>query len=339
MTLSLMTMVPNTAQRTPDAQSGFSIIEVMVALFIGVFLLSGALTIYASSRSAVELSAQMSRMLDNSRFALDLIEPDLRSAGFWGLTNATEFVDGRAGPGDPAAYVVTNDCDTNWAVDLDNPVAGSDNVNPFTASCLSDPKDYLDSTDVLVVRHAADTAIATANLQAGHFYIRADEAHAEIFIGTVEPNGFAAAAQNFELITHAYFIAPGSDLDATMPSLRRLELDDNGVNPQVNNVEVLSGAEDFQVQYGLDTDTDGSVNSYVDADPALDFSQVLSVRLWLRMRNTTQDETFTDTATYTYADQSFVPSTTVDTSDDHVRRLLVSKTISLRNRLVVLNNG
>ncbi len=323
----------------PHAQSGFSVIEVMVALLIGIFLLSGALTIYASSRSAVELSGQMSRMLDNSRFALDLIEPDLRSAGFWGLTNATEFVGGRASPADPAAYVVTNDCDTNWAVDLDNPVAGSDNANPFSATCLSGDSDYLANTDVLVLRHAADTAVATANLQAGHFYIRADESHAEIFIGTVEPNGFAAAAQNFELITHAYFIAPGSDLDADVPSLRRLELDDNGVNPVVNNVEVLSGAEDFQVQYGLDTDNDGSVNSYVDADPALDFSRVLSVRLWLRMRNNVEDERFSDTATYTYADKSFSPATTVDTSDDHIRRLLVSKTISLRNRLVVLNNG
>ena len=34
----------------------------MVALFIGVFLLSGALTIYASSRSTIELSGQLSRI-------------------------------------------------------------------------------------------------------------------------------------------------------------------------------------------------------------------------------------------------------------------------------------
>ncbi|MEO0975498.1 MAG: PilW family protein, partial [Pseudomonadota bacterium] len=189
-----------------------------------------------------------------------------------------------------------------------------------------------------IVRHASDTPTDSADLQVGTLYLRADENRGEIFVGAVEPMGFGPSANNFELITHAYFVSPTSDFDPNLPSLRRLALT-TGANPLVTEEEVLIGAEDLQVQFGIDTDGDGSVNSYVDADGALDYSQVLSVRVWIRMRTEAQEDAFTDNATYEYADVVFTPSTSADDSDDHLRRLLASKTVTLRNRVVELNGG
>ncbi|MEO0423920.1 MAG: PilW family protein [Pseudomonadota bacterium] len=317
---------------------GLSLIEIMVALFIGTFLLTGALSIYANGYGTIQVTARVARMQESSRYAMELLEPDIRAAGYWGATTDTESIDGRATPADTVDIAIDNDCENNWAVHLERPIEGADGANPYNATCLIGSNRYIAGSDMLIVRHVADTATATADLQAGTLYMRADENRGELFVGTTEPAGYAPTAGNFALIVHAYYVSPTSDFDPALPSLRRLTLE-SGANPTVADEEVLAGAEDLQVQFGIDTDADGSVNSYVDADPALDYSQVMSVRVWLRMRTDQDEDAFVDNATYTYADVSFSPSNTADPDDDRLRRILTSKTVALRNRVVELNGG
>jgi prepilin-type N-terminal cleavage/methylation domain-containing protein len=314
---------------------GFSLVELMVALAIGLLLLTGALGVYGSSRQTLRVNERLAQLQDSARFILDLMEPDVRSAGFWGLTNRTDFVAGRAGPADPLAIAVTNDCEQNWAINLDRPVEGANAANPYPVTCLFAPDAHVPGTDVLVVRHAADTPTPPGALEAGRIYIRADQSHAQVFTGTTPPPGFGPEAQDFELETHAYFISQASDFAGDVPSLRRLALSDGGATPEIAETEILSGVEDMQVQFGLDTDGDGSVNMYVNPVPGLDASQVLSVRVWLRLRAETPETGFVDDARYLYADQDFRPKETPSPEDDALRRLLVTKTIGLRNRLVV----
>ena len=96
--------------------------------------------------------------------------------------------------------------------------------------------------------------------------------------------------------------------------------------PEIVDEELVPGVEDPQVQFGIDTDADGSVNSYVNpGSPALAGVEILAVRLWLRLRAEREELGFTDEATYEYAGRSFTP-------DDALRRLVVSATIQLRNR-------
>lgn len=319
-------------------QRGVSLVEISVALFIGMFLLAGALTIYANGRGTLEITERVSRMQETARYALELIEPDIRAAGYWGSTTGTASIENRATPADPVDIAIGNDCEDNWAIHLDRPVEGSDNANPYGASCLAGADTYLAGTDVLVVRHVSDTPVDTADLQGGRLYLRTDENRGELFVGTDEPTGFGPDATNHAMITHAYYVSPRSDLDPDVPSLRRLVLA-QGANPTMTDEEVVHGAEDLQVQFGIDTDGDGSVNSYVDPAPALDYAQVLSVRLWLRMRTTRPEDDFTDNATYVYADVQYAPAQTPGEEDDALRRLLASKTIALRNRVVELNGG
>jgi type IV pilus assembly protein PilW len=319
---------------SPHGARGFSLVELMVALAIGLLLLTGALGVYGSSRQTLRTNERLSQLQDSARFILDLMEPDVRSAGFWGLTNRTDFVAGRAGPGDPLAIAVANDCEVNWAINLDRPIDGSNAVNPYPITCLFAPDAHLPGTDVLIVRHAADTPTPPGALEPGRIYIRADQSHAQVYTGTTPPPGFGPEAQDFELETHAYFVSEASDFAGAVPSLRRLALADGGAAPEIAQTEVLSGVEDMQVQLGLDTDADGSVNMYVNPVAALDASQVLSVRVWLRLRAETTELGFVDEARYLYADQDFTPTETPSPEDDALRRLLVTKTIGLRNRLV-----
>src|ERR671936_2509552 len=63
---------------------GFSLVELMVALTIGLLLLTALATIFANSsrmQREVTLSAQQ---IENGRYAIDLVSEDVRHAGFWG---------------------------------------------------------------------------------------------------------------------------------------------------------------------------------------------------------------------------------------------------------------
>jgi type IV pilus assembly protein PilW len=166
--------------------------------------------------------------------------------------------------------------------------------------------------------------------------MRSDQSHAQIFSGTVLPGGFAPTAQINALATTAYFISSQSDSDPSLPSLRRVIVDDGGGLPTVVSEEVIAGVEDMQVQYGVDLTGDGSANSYVNADGVVDPESVVALRLWLRLRTATAEVGFTDDMNWEYADRRYSSAATASTDDDAFRRTVVSKTIELRNRRTAL---
>ena len=92
--------------------------------------------------------------------------------------------------------------------------------------------------------------------------------------------------------------------------------------------EVISGVEDMQTRFGIDINGDTNADTYVDpqADPASYGGQIVAARIWLRVRAEEPDVGFSDDRAYAYADVDAAPS------NDHVRRIVVSRTISLRNK-------
>lgn len=68
-------------------QIGLSLVEVLVALVISLFLLGGIIQVYLGNKAAYRFSDATSRIQENGRFALDTITTDVRLAGFWGCVN------------------------------------------------------------------------------------------------------------------------------------------------------------------------------------------------------------------------------------------------------------
>ncbi len=90
----------------------------------------------------------------------------------------------------------------------------------------------------------------------------------------------------------------------------------------------MSGVEDLQVQFGISPDGSGRVSHYVEPDSSeVPGAQVVSVRVWLRVRSDEAEPTFVDTQTYRYADVEFTPSG----REKNFRRALMSRTMTLRN--------
>ena len=67
-------------------QSGLSLIELMIAMFIGLFLLVGITTSYLSSKKSSIDRDQISILQENGRIALDIMAQTLQSTGYTSFT-------------------------------------------------------------------------------------------------------------------------------------------------------------------------------------------------------------------------------------------------------------
>jgi hypothetical protein len=282
-------------------------------------------------------------MQENARFAIAMISPDVALANYWGLHAWATTVERRARDADPLtnSVAIGNDCLPAWAIDLDAPVEGQNGGDPPWA-CLA-PADHKDGTDILVLRHAGEETVAGADLDEGKVYVRTDQSPRGVLFVGAEPAGFGTPAENHELTASAYYVRPYTFIRADgtpddIPCLRRIVLSDGGAAPIVEDAEVMSGVEDFQVQFGVDTGgiagaSDGSVNLYVDPDnPVLAQPgvRIRAVRLWLLMRADAFELGFEDTARYRYANVDYTVDQRADMPPGY-RRLLVTQTVEVRN--------
>jgi type IV pilus assembly protein PilW len=321
--------------------AGITLIELMVALAIGSFLMIGAVTVFMQSRTTFRVSEAVARLQENSRFVLDTLEPDIRMAHYWGLTSRTIKIVGRATPADPvpAGLGVAGDCGQNWSINLDAEVDGTN--NGYGWACAPNGAAQAGS-DTLVVRRVSEDPILLLN--AGTMHVQSARFRdGQIFVGNVLPAGFLPAqSATHQLSVNGYYVSTNSSLDTPgnpVPSLRRKRLAGGALGVRILDEEVLPGIQDMQIQFGVDTDLDGAPNRgaidrYVNAgDPIitpgsagfLPDAQVLAVRVWFLLRAERAENGFTDVNNYVYADRNLGPF------NDAFRRTLVSKTVYLRN--------
>lgn len=66
---------------------GLSLIELMISLVIGLIILLAVVQVFSASRTAYQLSEGLARVQENSRFAMDTLQREIRMAGHFGCTN------------------------------------------------------------------------------------------------------------------------------------------------------------------------------------------------------------------------------------------------------------
>ena len=319
-------------------EGGLGLIELMVALVIGLFLILGALTVYSQGRNTHRSLETVARLQETARYAFDALEPDVRMASYWGLASRPDYVTNRAAPGDDtpadlaAASGAIDACGSNWVIDVDQYIAGWNGLHGWGLACDAYQDSYRAGTDGLIVRRVSENR--PAGLTDYRLYIQGSHVQGTIFIGDGSctdpdnaaciPAGYApSTSATRELIATAYYIADVSVGRVDVPALRRKRL----VAGSVLDEEVISGVEDLQVRFGIDTSGDASADAYIDPseDPAAYGGRIVAATIWLRVRTEEPDFGFSDTRTYSYADLE------EDAPNDHFRRLVVSKTIALRN--------
>lgn len=320
-------------------QQGFSLVELLVAMVVGLVIVGGAFSLHSKTRD-IQLSNEMQMdMIADARFAIEIISYDLRHAGMWGGTNKASLIDCKStdpactstssGDTPPTAGMATNDCAAGWYYDLSNPVFAVDDTeaNPFATTCIPASEGQVGSTDILMVRYA-DANLPTA-LRANQVYIRSNNLNGRIFVGATQPvlaaNDTAPITRNHELRAFAYYVSDHTDASGDgIPSLRRVALV-NG--PDLQNQTLISGVADFQVRLGLDANADGVIERYVDPDEVTDWSGVYAARIWLLMRSNEQQIGVNTQKSYSIAG---APAQNYGGQDDF-RYFLVSSVVDLRN--------
>jgi type IV pilus assembly protein PilW len=65
---------------------GFSLVELMVAMLLGLILIAGMVEIFTTSRFTYQVQDGLARVQENGRFALDVMKRDIRLAGYVGCS-------------------------------------------------------------------------------------------------------------------------------------------------------------------------------------------------------------------------------------------------------------
>ena len=332
-------------------QQGLSLVELMVALAIGSFLIIGAVQIYNQSRQAFLVNESVARVQETAQFALDTIEADLRMASNWGRNSRGLAVEGRSLVGEPNPKELTipvgadGSCGDNWAFDLARPIDGADNVadNGYDLPCAArggfDPQ-----SDLVTIRRASVQPVDPVDLEPGRLYVQSTRVQGELFDDGTTPLSFlpitnhpitgapSSAAHN--LMVSSYYVSPTSDLIPGVPTLRRKTLTVRDGAPFIEDQEVAPGVENIQLQLGIDVDEDNTVDRYVNPgsdiyNPAaggyIPGARVLTARIWLVVRGVTTEFGLQDARNYAPGNAN------LGQMNDSFRRLQVSKTILLRN--------
>jgi len=304
--------------RSRARMAGLSIIELMIAIALGLIVLAGLATLFANQSAARAEMERSSRQIENGRFAMELLGDDLRMAGFYGELNVTAA-------NFPAPGALVDPCSFNqpdWIAAIAHHVQGYDE-GAGAPGCV--PADLRPNTDIVVIRRVSTCEADTANCSpsaAGKPYIQVARCAAEVAL-SVAPNAFelglkgtapfqrhqrdcAGIASLRQYFVRIYYVAdvPVAGKDP-LPVLTRLDFNDTtnqwAVSPMVEGIEQL------QLEYGLDTDGDGDPDAYA-ADPTTyacagctgpsNWANVVTVRMHVLARNTEESVNYTDTKEY-----------------------------------------
>lgn len=325
----------------PSRSGGATLIEFMIASVLGLVIMASLAIIFAtSSRSRAELE-KSNQMISNGRSALELMNEDLRMAGYMAEFDTSVLTDPSALPSGaqicPSGTGVVDLDDLKDAMMLH--VQGIDNVSGTGYPCLSDVRA---GTDIILVRRASSCTTAEATCQTGPFVqaslcsepaagaanmelsfspsTNADYAahyflvDASIASMTLHKRDCTTHNDVYQYQVHIYFVANNHETGDGIPTLKRAELRDTGFTI----VPLVEGVENMQIEYGLDTGTPTTgVASAWTSDPTAytatsgvaptaaeivtHWRSVVEAKLHLLVRNTQTSAGYVDNHAYTLA--------------------------------------
>lgn len=305
-------------------ESGVTLVELMVAIVVGLLLILGVIQVYLTSKQSYNAQAELARMQESGRFAMDLITRDLRRAGYWGGNVDTTKIEGDPGPN---TNLTDDTCDnSDWARIIAWRVTGlNDDETGYTCAAGRTA-----GTDLLTIRYAGPEPVTTITAD-NTLYLRSTLFAGMVMRGsnesanTIPPLGASTPLhlrpQVRPLVSHAYYIADSTQTcnGVAIPALWRVRLLPGGT---IAAEEIAPGIEQLQVRF-----LEG--NSYVDAPNVLNWANVTAVRVWLLARGNCPEPGLDNAPTYQMADVLSWPN-----APDNFRRQLYISTVMLRNTLV-----
>lgn len=295
-------------------QAGVTLVELMVALAISLFMVAALVVLYVNNSAARTELDRASRQIENGRFAIDMLRDDLALAGYYGEmspADVTSFTEPNPCAADPTLMgwsTVAGPTPVRMPAAVLGPTDAADTVVPAAWGC--DTPSALNQragTSYLVVRRVQPEGVAPSATLAATPYVQSNGC-----LDGVQPFvlGTGADATNFPLVgpdcltarparvylTRLYYVSTCGVCSPSdgIPTLKMRELRGNALVERT----VSDGIEDLQFEFGRDTDGDGIVDDFVAAVPAGEWSSVIAVRVYLISRATAATPGYSDDKIY-----------------------------------------
>ncbi|MBL0567088.1 PilW family protein [Aeromonas veronii] len=326
---------------------GFTLVEWLVAMLLGLFLLAGVFTVFVMSRSSSEDAFDQSELQENGRLAIRLISQDIKWAGFFGAyTGQSTQVGSSLSLSAGSIVPASSDC-------LDERSVGSlpSNAGPIRGlwvSRVSTTKglagfacilaaDRVANSDVISIKRLVGRPIpASEGLDTNRFYMAANSQEARIIKGS-ETRPLFGANNESQIWEYQHYIYYLSQEDG-VPVLRKRYLTVNGGSALIGGA-MAEGVEHMVLMYGVDDSLipDGRIDRYISTDQMTtqrwNEGRVLGARLFLLIRAARESSRYKNNNSYQLG------NITVDGGGDGYRRLLLESSIALRNQQITTRGG
>jgi len=296
---------------TNPMQKGFTLVELMIAMVLSLLLMAGATSMFLSSKKTFKTQEELARIQENMRYVVTRMVTDISPAGFHGCAPSAQ------GGESQVKSTVTS---ANGLHNFDNAIAGAEGGGPNNSDSLTVRfalPEY--GMPIIAPMTAEDRAVrvnsshpAYEELSQGDIIAVSDCSLLAVFMITNEPgadgrlthlpgitiNGITnstdetthyfggeslSSAMAIKMDAVTYDLGIVTNNGATVSSLYATRL---GGNRQ----QILSGVEDFQVSYGIDTTNppDGTSDRYIIWDTVAAEqlnSRIASIRIALTINS------------------------------------------------------
>lgn len=149
--LTRFSLLQHRARLGECAQSGFTLIELMIAMVLGLIVIGGVISVFIAGQRSYTTNKALGDVQDSSRIAFEMMARDIRDAGLTGCDNSGRIAN------------VLNDASTDWFANFGNALHGytGSQTDPAVTTGTA-TTNRVAGTDSLELIGAGDTGLTVA---------------------------------------------------------------------------------------------------------------------------------------------------------------------------------
>lgn len=350
-----MNMPAATTDSVTGSQRGFSLVELMVAITVGLILMTGVVQMFLSSKTVFSTQQGISRVQETGRLAMEFLAKDIREAGYMGCLSRYNPISYFSTLNDPDEFLV--DFQTGIEATMAPPeslgisplantpvlivrTANGGGASLMEKNNLTSAQMFIENTgetgdgcwsgvcegDILVLTDCAKARVFQASNVTGN------KGNDKVNIAHSKKNGmtpgnrlsawgnsptaqFEEGGEVIKIRTLAYYLGENTQ---GRPALFLKEGYDDPV-------ELLEGVENMNLQFGVDTNADARVDNFVELAAVGNWDNVLAVRVEFLVQSA-DDNVSPEPQTYTFAGEEV-------TAEDRRIRQVFTNTVGIRTRI------
>lgn len=326
-------------------QAGFNLVELMIALVVGIVLMASITTMFVDTKVSANRSSTVANLQQQAQLALQVLVEDVRSIGSWAEFSGEPLQDINTpeklalDSGSCSLFMTATSSATGTfsLPDRANWLAAA-SAGTFTeADCIADSDNagysMAVSSDVLSLARIQGNTVTVADMKSADYYLAVSPLQTQLFQASAL-NGATNIdnAEFYPYLHHSYFVETHAKAG---PRLTRFARQGDAL---INDL-IVGNIEAFRIEFGVDTSSprDGRANAYylsTDNNFTADMwnnNQLVSARIYVLARATNPDQRFNNDANYNLRFAPFTP-----TANDNYRRFLLSTTVLIRNNIMAV---